>query len=96
MDDINSLLSEISDWMDKNFPEWLGNLKPGLSLTAIDEIERQLLPYRLPLEVKLLYQWRNGQSNFWSEFIPEFGSFFALDDFQCGCCGGGLGCWGSG
>lgn len=56
---INSILNKFLKYAEKNFPELLSHVNPGLSRTEILSItQKWSIP--IPHEVHKLYQWRNG------------------------------------
>lgn len=59
---INSILDKFLKYAEKNFPERLSNLNPGLSTAEILSITKNwAIP--IPQEVRELYQWRNGSGD---------------------------------
>lgn len=58
----NALERILKVWKQNGNQEAISNLQSGLSDTDIEEIVRNL-PFKLPLEVRELYQWRNGSKD---------------------------------
>ena len=54
-------LDGIKAWLEKNNPEVAASLQPGMSRREIEMITAEM-PFALPDEVVLLYQWYNGTS----------------------------------
>lgn len=57
--DLTDALNRILSWIEQNKPWYVEYLNPGLSISEIEEIAKDL-PCQLPPEVYELYQWRNG------------------------------------
>lgn len=60
-------LERLFQWLAINVPRIAQGLQPGLTREQI-EVQVQALPFRLPEELYLLYQWRNGGT---VEIAPE-------------------------
>jgi len=77
MPELEQCLVDLADWMSVHQPARLKTLHRGLSREEITALAEPLLPYRLPEEVYILYQWRNGQdAGAW--FLPGY-SFLPLE-----------------
>ena len=83
MAELTNALNRILAWTEKNFPDELQYLQPGLSKTEIDELTKDM-PFPLPSEVYELYQWRNGTrqgDNDWEKaWIFKGWTFISLEN----------------
>jgi cell wall assembly regulator SMI1 len=81
--ELTNALNRILAWTEKNFPNTLQCLQPGLSKIEIDELAKDL-PFQLPPEVYELYQWRNGTrqgDNDWDKgYLFKGWAFTPLED----------------
>jgi len=74
---------KLESYLARERPELLDALLPGLTTSQIDEIVSNF-PFRLPLEIYELYQWRNGidvegSYNPLVKFLPESPFFLNLE-----------------
>ncbi len=68
-------LIRLDQWLRKNRPVYYRNLNPGLSESEFENLEKQFgQPF--PEQLKILYEWKNGQSK------DEEESFWYYMDFQ--------------
>jgi len=81
---LTETLNRIRAWIEKNHPENLVAIPPGLQLSQIQEMV-EILPFKLPNEVYELYQWSCGideetSCDFYSFMIPfeEYVRFTAI------------------
>lgn len=82
MSTLTSALDRILNWLQQHDPKTVASLQPGLTLEEIEE-QVKILPFRIPIEIYELYQWRNGTRNR-SPFMHEFINFLPLDDVEYG------------
>jgi cell wall assembly regulator SMI1 len=78
-----NLLARLDGWLRTNRPEYYAKLLPGLSAAEVDDFE-QKLGVQLPIEFKLFYQWKNGDTE-QNAFIANYYLISlsdALDDFK--------------
>lgn len=59
MSELTEALEQLDYWLYDNEPEIFDSLPSGLSSEEIDEQSYSLM-FKLPTEVRELYQWRNG------------------------------------
>ena len=57
--ELTDALNRILRWMEQHKPWLIEYLQPGLSISEIENLVKDL-PIKLPSEVYELYQWRNG------------------------------------
>ena len=55
------LIHQIDEWLTQNRPDYYALLQPGASSELLDTFEGQF-KLKLPTAFRLLYQWRDGQS----------------------------------
>jgi hypothetical protein len=81
MSDLVKALKFINKWVDKHMPDHPAMMSEGLTSRVIEEKVKKL-PFQLSIEIKELYQWRNGGKK---PFIPhpdgwDIASFFSLEE----------------
>lgn len=59
---LHNALEGVRQWLIKNNPDVARGLQPGLTANEIEAITANL-PFSLPLEEFLLYEWHNGSSS---------------------------------
>ncbi len=72
MSQLLDALNRISDWLEAYYPK-AADFRPGLSLERIQELTKDL-PFKFPIELCELYQWRNGGArgpSFNAELFPD-------------------------
>lgn len=84
MSNLRDSLENILAWQERNRPEYVSQLQPGLTEEEIEE-KLKHIPFRLPKEVYQLYQWRNGST--FDYFLPGSGFLFlplerAIEEYQ--------------
>lgn len=80
MSELTEALEQLDYWLYDNEPEIFDSLPSGLSSEEIDE-QSYTLMFKLPTEVRELYQWRNGcRALFYSIYCGTEGlTYFPLD-----------------